>query len=207
MEPAFTKRLFDLVVASIGLFLLSPLFIFIAAWIKLDSHGPVFYPSERVGKDGRLFRVYKFRTMVPEASLIGPSLTVDEDPRVTRAGRFLRKYKLDELPQLVNVVLGEMSIVGPRPEVRKYVDMFKDDYKRILQVRPGITDLASLKYVNEAELLGKYDDPETAYVKNILPEKIRLAHEYLNQASLLCDVKLIFKTIVKIFSGAASLAL
>lgn len=207
MEPAFSKRLFDLVVASTGLFLLSPLFIFIAAWIKLDSHGPVFYTSERVGKDGRLFRVYKFRTMVPEAAQMGPSLTVGEDPRITRAGCFLRKYKLDELPQLVNVVLGEMSIVGPRPEVRKYVDMFKDDYKKILQVRPGITDLASLKYANEAELLGKYDDPETVYVKNILPEKIRLAHEYLNQASLLCDVKLIFKTIVKIFSGAASPAL
>lgn len=189
------KRAFDTSVATVGLLVLLPLFIIIAGLIKLDSPGPVFFRQVRIGRRLRPFRIVKFRTMVPEAPRTGGLITVGEDPRITRVGRWLRKTKLDELPQLLNVVKGEMSFVGPRPEVPHYVELFHQDYEEILQVAPGITDLASLAYRNEAELLGKAADPEMEYVHHILPEKIRLAKEYVHRSSLRFDLRVILMTL------------
>ncbi|MBI5870573.1 MAG: sugar transferase [Actinobacteria bacterium] len=189
------KRLFDLVLSGLGLILLAPLFLVIAIWIKLDSPGPVFFRGRRVGRKGTDFRIIKFRSMSTDAPLTGPELTAGEDQRITKAGRLLRRSKLDELPQLINVFKGEMSLVGPRPEVRRYVDLFAEDYREILEMRPGITDLASLEYRAEAELLGKSDDPEAFYTVNVLPEKIRLAKEYRRHSSVWYDLLLISRTI------------
>jgi lipopolysaccharide/colanic/teichoic acid biosynthesis glycosyltransferase len=189
------KRLFDLFVSLFGIVLLSPLLVFIAIAVKCSSQGPVFFLQERVGRGFRRFKIYKFRTMVVDAPKLGPEITAGEDPRITGVGRFLRKWKLDELPQLVNVLKGEMSFVGPRPEVPRYVDMFREDYACVLSVRPGITDPASLKYRDEAAILAESADPENTYVHEILPEKILLAKEYVAQASLRGDIALIWKTI------------
>lgn len=193
-----TKRLLDVSGALLGLILLSPLLLLIAALIKLDSPGPVLFRQERMGRGARAFFLYKFRTMVTDASLRGGLLTVGEDARITRVGRWLRKSKLDELPQLFNVLKGDMSLVGPRPEVRRYVELFRRDYEVILAVRPGITDPASLKFRDEAAILGQAVDPEQEYVQRVLPEKIRLAKDYLVQASLMFDLTLIVNTLVKL---------
>jgi lipopolysaccharide/colanic/teichoic acid biosynthesis glycosyltransferase len=193
-----SKRTFDFVVAVLGFVLLSPLLLLVAFLIKLDSPGPALFRQERIGKRFRPFRIYKFRTMVQDAPHSGGPITFGADPRITRLGRVLRKTKLDELPQLMNVLRGEMSVVGPRPEVRPYVDLFRADYEEILQVVPGITDLASVRYRDEAEILGQFEDPEEAYVKHILPEKIKLAKEYVRRSSFFFDIALIFKTFLKL---------
>jgi len=194
-----SKQAFDIVVAFVGLLFLLPLLLLVALLIKIDSRGPVFFRQERIGRDFRPFLIYKFRTMVQDASRKGGSITFGLDPRITRVGRLLRKTKIDELPQLINVLRGEMSFVGPRPEVWQYVELFRQDYEEILKVLPGITDLASLRYRHEAEILGRSENPEDEYVRRVLPEKIRLAKEYVRRSSLLFDVTIIFKTILTLF--------
>ena len=193
-----SKRLFDVLAAVAGLLVLSPLFALVALAIKLTSSGPVFYRQERVGRDFRPFRIYKFRTMVVDAPKLGGQITAGRDPRITSIGHLLRKTKLDELPQLLNVLSGEMSLVGPRPEVPKYVEMFRPQFAEVLSVRPGITDLASVKYRDENEILGQADDPEAAYVNQVLPDKLALATEYVRRASFWFDVRLIFATFWKV---------
>jgi len=192
------KRVFDLVTSALALILLAPLLLLIAVMIKLDSHGPVFFRQERIGRRGLPFLILKFRSMVQDAPLRGGAITCGEDPRITTLGRWLRKAKLDELPQLLNILKGDMSFVGPRPEVQKYVNMFREDFEQILQVRPGLTDLASLKYRDEAELLGSFENPEEAYQQQVLPDKIRLAKEYLRCSSILFDMSLIVRTLLKV---------
>jgi lipopolysaccharide/colanic/teichoic acid biosynthesis glycosyltransferase len=192
------KRTFDIFVAAIGLLLFAPLFLVIAVVIKLDSDGPVFFRQRRIGRNFHGFKIYKFRTMVHGAPRLGKAITYGNDSRITRAGLFLRKAKLDELPQLINVLKGEMSFVGPRPEVPQYVELFRRDYVEILTVRPGITDLASLKYRDEAALLGKAENPEAEYVGRVLPDKIRLAKDYLEKSSVIFDLGVILKTLLQI---------
>ncbi len=192
------KRIFDIVVGVLGLVLLSPLGAVVALLIKWDSRGPVFFRQERVGRGFRPFFIYKFRTMVEDAPRRGGLITVGEDPRITRVGWYLRKTKIDELPQLINVVKGEMTFVGPRPEVHQYVELFRKDYEEILKVRPGITDLATLKYRDEADILGRSQDSEEEYVNRILPEKIHLAKEHLRRSSFILDLTLVFKTLLKL---------
>ena len=189
------KRLLDIVAASLGLLLLSPLFAVIAVLVKCGSSGSVLFRHERIGKGFRPFGVLKFRTMVQDAPKLGGPITCGDDPRITSIGRLLRKLKLDELPQLFNVLVGDMSLVGPRPEVRRYVEMFREDYEVILQVRPGITDLASIKYRDEATILGKAANPEEEYVRVVLPEKIRLAKQYVARRSLRLDLAILFGTL------------
>jgi len=195
------KRAFDYLVAVIGLVLLFPLFVVVGILIKVDSSGPIFFSQERIGKGFRPFLIYKFRTMVEDAARRGAAITVGADPRITRVGGYLRQTKIDELPQLVNVLMGEMSLVGPRPEVARYVEMFRKDYEEILQVRPGITDLASLRYQNESEWLSRFDQPELEYVNHVLPEKIKLAKNYVQRTSMSGDIVLILKTVPKLFGA------
>ena len=192
------KRFFDIFFSFIGLIALLPVFLIVSIFIKLDSRGPVFFRQERIGRGFNAFRIYKFRSMTVDADKKGPSVTVGGDRRVTRVGIFLRKTKIDELPQLINVFLGDMSFVGPRPEVKKYVDIYKADYERLLTLRPGITDPASLKYSDEESVLSSSADWESAYINKILPEKIKLASEYVENRSLLTDIKLIVNTLLKI---------
>lgn len=199
------KRMLDILAAAVGLIVLSPLLSLIAILIKLASPGPVFFSQERIGKGFRMFQIYKFRTMVQDAPQRGGPITSGEDPRITRVGRLLRKTKIDEIPQLINVLKGEMSLVGPRPEVRQFVDLFQRDYEEILSVRPGITDLASLKYRDEAHVLGKAENAEEEYIQHILPDKIRLAKEYLRRSSFLFDLSLIFKTLFSLFAQTSEL--
>jgi lipopolysaccharide/colanic/teichoic acid biosynthesis glycosyltransferase len=189
------KRIIDVCVAAVGLVVLSWLFAIVALVVRVTSSGPVFFCQERLGRGFRPFRIYKFRTMAQDAPRGGSLVTFGADPRITPVGRVLRATKIDELPQLINVLAGDMSLVGPRPEVRKYVEMFHDDYAEILRVRPGITDPASIKYRHEAEILGRAADPEKEYTERILPEKIRLAKEYAQNASLWLDFVIILKTI------------
>lgn len=193
------KRLFDIMVSFIGLICLLPLLLLVAVLIKLDSMGPVFFKQQRMGMRFRPFQILKFRTMVQDSSTKGQSITVGDDPRITRVGRFLRKSKFDELPQLFNVLKGDMSLVGPRPEVPDYVELFRHDYEEILKVRPGITDLASIKYRDEATILGQSENPEEEYIVHILPEKINLAKEYIRRSSLIFDLSVICRTVFKIF--------
>lgn len=194
-----TKRLFDILTTSVALVVLSPVFLAIAILIRIGSPGPVFFRQKRVGFGFKPFWVHKFRTMVPDAASKG-SITWggSGDPRITTVGRVLRRTKLDELPQLVNVLKGEMSLVGPRPEVPEYVDLFREDYREILKAKPGITDFASLKFCDEAALLARAPVPEEAYVKDILPEKIRLSRQYVQSASFRVDLGVIFKTLLSI---------
>ena len=193
------KRLFDIVSSGIGLLCLAPVFVVMAIWIKLDSRGPVFYRQTRVGRYGRDFRIFKFRSM-RVGSDKGRQITVGErDPRITRSGYFIRRYKIDELPQLINVFLGDMSVVGPRPEVHKYVDLYSEEQRKVFQVRPGITDLASIKYRNENELLSQVDDPDTYYIDVIMPDKLAINLEYIRHQSFMGDIKIIFNTLFKIF--------
>jgi lipopolysaccharide/colanic/teichoic acid biosynthesis glycosyltransferase len=191
----YGKRIFDFIASLIGLILLSPFLVIISVLVKISDKGPVFYRSKRVGQNFKPFYLLKFRTMVVNAEELGPSVTKGGDQRITKIGRFLRKTKLDELPQLWNVVKGELSIVGPRPEVEKYISFYKDDYKEILKIRPGITDYAAIKFRNEEEILAKFEDVEKAYIENVLPEKIKLYKTYLNEIGFLTDLKVIFKTL------------
>jgi lipopolysaccharide/colanic/teichoic acid biosynthesis glycosyltransferase len=191
------KHAVDIVAAGIGLLLLAPLFGAVALLIKLDSPGPVFYRQERIGKGFRPFWIYKFRTMQEDSHAARP-LTVGADPRITRVGTFLRARKIDELPQLLNILKGDMSLVGPRPEVPCYVNHFRHDYEQILKVRPGLTDLASLKYSDEASILGHSENPEVEYLRRLLPDKIHLAKEYISRSSFLFDIRLIFETVIKL---------
>jgi lipopolysaccharide/colanic/teichoic acid biosynthesis glycosyltransferase len=193
------KRAFDITVSLIGLICLLPLLVLVAILIKLESTGPIFFRQERMGREFRSFSIWKYRTMMHTTGGNASLITSAGDPRITRFGRILRKTKIDEIPQLINVLKGEMSLVGPRPEVRKYVEAFADEYKEILKVRPGITDLATLKYRNEERILAASADAEQEYVRTILPDKIRLAQQYISQASLLFDLQLVLRTLVKVF--------
>ena len=191
-------RFFDFTFSLFGLFLLFPLFILIGTWISIDSVGSIFYIQWRVGKNNRDFRLIKFRSMQVDADKLG-SLTVGyHDSRITRAGYFLRKYKLDEFPQLVNVLRGDMSLVGPRPDLRKYVDRYTDEEKIILSVKPGITDWASIEYINENEILGKSSDPERTYIEVILPAKIKLNKRYIENAGVQEYFSILVKTLRKL---------
>ena len=188
------KRIFDIFFSFLGLLLLSPLFLVVALWIKLDSRGPVFYRQVRAGRGNRDFRIFKFRSM-RVGSDKGSLVTIGgRDPRVTRSGYYIRKLKLDELPQLINVLIGDMSFVGPRPEVRKYVDMYTPEQLHVLDVRPGITDEASIRYRNENELLATAADPERFYIETVMPDKLRINLQYVQNHSLWGDIKLIFRT-------------
>ena len=194
------KRLFDVVASGVGLLLLSPLFLLVAIWIKLDSPGPVFYRQVRVGQHNQDFRIFKFRSMRVGADK-GSLVTIGgRDPRVTRSGYFIRKFKIDELPQLINVFIGDMSLVGPRPEVRHYVDYWTKEQLRVLDVRPGITDPASIKFRNENELLEKAEDAEKYYIEVIMQEKLRLYLEYVEKHNFWFDIKLIFQTFLVIIT-------
>jgi len=192
------KRLFDISVAIVGLIFFLPLLLVVAIVIKLDSVGPVLFRQRRMGKDFKPFEIYKFRTMVQDAPQKGGRITFGEDPRITRVGRVLRRAKIDELPQVINVLKGDMSLVGPRPEVPEFVELFRADYEEILTVRPGITDLASLKYRNEADILARSENPEKEYVTRVLPEKISLAREYIRESSFLFDLKIILRTLRRV---------
>ncbi|CEN83680.1 sugar transferase [Paraclostridium sordellii] len=192
------KRIFDIAVSSMGLIVLLPILIVIAILIKLDSKGPVFFKQKRVGKNKKIFEIYKFRTMVTDAEKLGKQITVGADNRITKVGRFIRKYKLDEFPQLINVLKGEMSLVGPRPEVPKYVELYDIYQEQILLVQPGITDYASIKFKNESELLGCSNNPEKSYVEDIMPQKINLNMKYIKNISLFEDIKLVLSTILEI---------
>jgi len=198
------KRILDVAVAGLGLLFLSPLFAVIAVLVKCGSPGPVFFRHNRIGRGFRPFGVLKFRTMVQDAPSQGGPITFGNDPRITPVGTWLRKTKLDELPQLINVFRGDMSLVGPRPEVRHYVEMFRDDYEEILRVRPGITALASIKYRDEATVLAGAADPEEEYVRRVLPEKIRLAKEYVRRSSVPFDAILILLTLLALFRPGRS---
>jgi lipopolysaccharide/colanic/teichoic acid biosynthesis glycosyltransferase len=189
------KRLFDIVFSFTGLIILSPVYIIIGIILKLDSKGPIFYRGVRVGLNRKHFKIFKFRTMVVNAEQIGGSSTADDDPRITKIGKFLRKYKLDELPQLINVLKGDMSFVGPRPEVPFYVNMFTEEEKAILTVKPGMTDYASIWDSDEGALLAGSPDPEKTYMEKIRPQKIKLQLEYVKKHSFWIDLKIIFKTL------------
>jgi len=191
------KRAFDILCSLTGLAALSPLLAVAAVSVKIDSKGPVFFLQERIGRNFRPFRIIKFRTMTTGSEKGGSLITVGGDDRVTRVGRFFRKYKIDELPQLINVLKGDMSLVGPRPEVKKYVGLFRADYERLLTVRPGITDPASLRYSDEEGILSLSANWEEDYVKRILPAKIRLSSKYVDNHCVVTDIKLILKTILK----------
>ena len=194
------KRLFDLFFAGCGLLMLSPGFLLLAALVKLADHGPVFFRQQRVGEEGRLFWILKFRSMVINAERAGLSVTKDGDPRITRLGRFLRKTKLDELPQLWNVLRGEMSFVGPRPEVPRYVAHYTEEQRRVLALKPGITDLATLEFRNEEELLLGVPDTERFYVEHCIPRKIELNLAYAETANLWEDIKIILRTLGPIWT-------
>ncbi len=191
------KRIFDILVSVVGLIVLAPLLLLIAVVIKLDSTGPVFYRGVRSGLNGRPFRIYKFRTMVPNAEKLGGLSTAKDDPRVTRVGKFLRRYKLDELPQLINVLKGEMSIVGPRPEMPEYTGQYTGEEKLILTVRPGITDYASLEFIQLGEILGS-DDVDRVYEERVRPIKNALRVKYVKERSFYVDILIILKTLAKL---------
>ena len=189
------KRLFDLLFSLFGLIVFSPLLFIIGILIKEEDKGPIFYRGVRVGKYGKLFRIFKFRTMVVNADKIGGPSTADDDPRITKIGKFLRRYKLDELPQLLNIIKGEMSFVGPRPEVPIEVETYTDEEKKILSACPGITDWASLTFHNEGEILKGSTDPHKTYREKIRPAKIKLALKYVHEQSLRTDIKIIYQTL------------
>ena len=196
------KRAFDFLVSLIGLIILSPLFGIISILIKIHDKGPIFFKQKRIGQNFKPFYIYKFRTMIINAENKGPLITKEDDPRITALGKFLRKFKIDELPQLINVLKGDMSLVGPRPEVEKYVNFFKKDYKEILKIKPGITDYATIYFKDEELILKKFaknnENIEEVYLKQILPQKIKFYKKYLQEISFFTDLKLIFLTIWKI---------
>jgi lipopolysaccharide/colanic/teichoic acid biosynthesis glycosyltransferase len=192
------KRVFDLTCSLLGLIILFPLLLGIAIFIKLDSRGPIFFKQVRIGREGKEFSILKFRTMIVDAEKNGLQITVGKDARITMSGNFLRKAKLDELPQLINVLKGDMSFVGPRPEVPKYVALYNKKQRSILKIRPGITDIASIAYRDENTLLAHSKNPEKIYIDEIMPKKLELNREYLLKMSVLYDVKLILKTLIVI---------
>lgn len=196
-----SKRAFDVILSGAFLVLIFPLLLLLAAWVRIDSRGPVLYRGTRVGRGGTLFRMFKFRTMVVDAEKLGASSTPDDDPRLTAAGRILRRYKLDELPQLINVFRGEMSFVGPRPQVQWAVDRYTPEERALLSVRPGITDWASIKFHNEGRILRSSTDPDGDYLRLIEPEKTRLGLEYVRRRSLSTDVRIILQTVRVILTG------
>lgn len=191
------KRIFDILASGIGIIILSPVLIIIALRIKTGSDGPVFFKQVRVGQGGKEFKILKFRTMVVDAEKLGRQITVGADNRITKVGAFLRKYKLDELPQLFNVFKGDMSLVGPRPEVPRYVNMYTEEQRRVLEVKPGITDLASIRYRDENELLGQAENPDEFYINTIMPDKLALNLEYINKSNVFYDIYIIIETIIK----------
>ena len=193
------KRLFDIIFSSIMIILLSPFCLLISIWIVTDSRGGVIYKQKRIGKMGKEFFILKFRTMKPDDGRQLQITVGSRDSRITRAGYWLRRFKMDELPQLVNVLLGEMSVVGPRPEVPKYVALYNDQQRAVLSVRPGITDMASLQYFEESDLIAKSDQPEKTYIEVIMPEKLRINLLYIQRASFLTDLEIIGKTALRIF--------
>lgn len=192
------KRCFDIVCSALGLLVLSPLFLVVSLWIKLDSKGPVFYRQVRVGRKNKDFRIYKFRSMAVDSDKKGLITIGGKDSRVTRVGYYIRKYKIDELPQLINVFIGDMSFVGPRPEVRKYVDMYTAEQLHVLDVRPGITDAASIKYRNENDLLATQSNPELYYIQVIMQDKLQINLDYVANHSFIKDINLIFKTFLSL---------
>lgn len=193
------KRLFDIAVSLVVLVIGFPFALIVAAIIVADSPGGVFYVQNRVGRGNTDFRLLKFRTMRTDADKSGLLTVGGRDPRITRVGRFLRKYKIDEFPQFLNILAGDMSVVGPRPEVRKYVDMYSPEQMKVLSVRPGLTDYASIKYVDENEILAKSDDPEQTYINVIMPDKLRLNIEYIEKMSMKEDLRIMFMTISAVF--------
>jgi lipopolysaccharide/colanic/teichoic acid biosynthesis glycosyltransferase len=195
------KRIFDLLISAFGLLLLLPFFIIIALFISLDSTGPVFYLQERVGQGGKLFKLFKFRTMRTGADKLTAITVGNRDPRITRLGYYLRKFKVDELPQLINVFLGSMSLVGPRPELKKFVDLYSPEQRRVIEVKPGITDYASIEFRNENELLEGKSDPIDYYMREIMPVKLNLNLKYIETRSFWVDLKIIAQTIWLIISG------
>ena len=188
------KRIFDIVASGFGLLVMSPVFLILAIWIKLDSKGPVFYRQVRVGRKNRDFRIFKFRSMRVGADKMGLITVGGHDPRVTRSGYFIRKYKLDEFPQLINVFIGDMSLVGPRPEVRKYVDLYTSEQMQVLDVRPGVTSLASIRYRNENELLEKLEYSYQYYINVVMQDKLAIDLEYIRNVSFGYDIRLVFQT-------------
>jgi lipopolysaccharide/colanic/teichoic acid biosynthesis glycosyltransferase len=192
------KRSFDIFFSVIGLILLSPVFLIMAIWIKCDSYGPVFYRQIRVGKNGRNFLLYKFRSMKVGADKKGLLTVGEKDPRITKSGKFIRKFKLDEFPQLINVLRGEMSIVGPRPEVPKYVALYNEEQRKVLSVRPGISDWSSIRFRNENELLAQAENSEDFYISEVMPEKLKMNLEYVRENNFWTDVKIIFITVKKL---------
>jgi lipopolysaccharide/colanic/teichoic acid biosynthesis glycosyltransferase len=198
------KRLFDVICGCGALVVLSPLFLIIAVLIKLDSSGSVLYLGTRVGRWGKTFKMYKFRTMVERADQLGGSSTPEDDPRITRVGRLLRKYKLDEVPQLINVVKGEMSLVGPRPQVSWAVELYTAEEKNVLSVLPGITDYASLHFPDEGEILRSSPDPDKDYMEKIHPEKMRLSLRYVQERSLWLDLKIVLRTLAVVAGAGRS---
>lgn len=192
------KRIFDLILSIPSLVILSPVYLLSAILIKLDTTGPILFSQDRVGRNGKPFRLYKFRTMVKDAAKIGPPVTTAHDPRITKTGRLLRKFKVDEMLQVMNVVKGDMSVIGPRPEVKKYIDNFAEEYKDILKIKPGMTDYALIAFRNEEEILSRFQNVEEGYIKEVMPEKIRLYRQYLSEMSLWTDIKIFFQTIWEI---------
>lgn len=192
------KRFLDIILSAAGLFLFLPAFLIIAILIKMDTRGPVFFIHQRVGRNFKPFSLYKFRTMIDKAQELGQQITSGSDSCITRFGKLLRKMKLDELPQLWNVLKGNMSFVGPRPEISKYIEMFRDEYREILKVKPGITDFAAIEFRDEENVLKRFKNPENGYIKEVLPIKINLYKKYLRERGLLTDMKLIMLTLWKI---------
>lgn len=192
------KRIFDLIFSLLGLIILSPLFLIVSILIVWDSKGGIFYRQTRVGKGNVDFKLWKFRTMVTDSDKKGLLTVGLSDSRVTKVGRFLRKYKIDEFPQLINVLKGEMSLVGPRPDVRKYVDLYNLEQKKVLNVKPGITDYASIEYIDESDLLALSDNPEKTYIEVVMPEKLKLNFKYIQEQNLITDIQILVKTILKI---------
>jgi lipopolysaccharide/colanic/teichoic acid biosynthesis glycosyltransferase len=195
MYLRFGKRLFDIVATVVGGILLLPIILPIAIWIKINSKGPLFYIQKRVGLNFKEFNLYKFRSMIVDADKKGPSVTSGGDPRITKVGKIIRRTKIDELPQLLNVLKGDMSLVGPRPEVMKFVSQKKDEYKKVLSVRPGITDTAAIEFIDEEIIMKQYEDKERAYIDSVLPKKIQLYYKYIDNISLIGDIKLILITL------------
>ena len=197
------KRILDFIFALLGIILLSPFLIIISLLIKLDSKGPVFYRGTRIGRFGKIFKIFKFRTMVPNAETIGSIHASLNDPRITKMGKFLRRYKIDELPQLINILKGEMSLVGPRPQVKYYVDLYSEEEKISLAVRPGMTDYASIRYINQEDVVDE-KNVDKSYQEKIEPEKNKLRIKYAKNNSLFIDAKIIFQTILAIIKGVVS---
>jgi len=200
-RKAKAKRLIDLLITIPSMITLMPLFLLIMAWVKMDSRGPVFFRQRRVGQFGEIFLIFKFRTMVVGAEKAGPQLTIGDDDRITRCGRLLRRYKLDELPQLFNVLKGEMGLVGPRPEVPRYVALYTSEQRRVIELLPGVTSPSSIAFCQESDLLACPADPERAYVEEVMPEKIRRELEYAAKATIWSDFLVLLKTFSRILTS------